>query len=109
MSVVQTRGGVPYVLRDTIDGTGRKVKFPFYISHLKVRNKGSGGTVRIYFTQADYTADANYVEAPIASAITPYGEWEGPVESTAGDHESIWVKSAAGSNAIELVAFQRRG
>jgi len=109
MSVVQTRGGVPYVLRDAIDATGRKVRLPFHTSHLKVRNKGSAGIVRIYFTEADYTADANYVEAPIASAIFPYGEWEGPVETTAGDHESLWVKSSAGSNAIELVAFQRRG
>lgn len=108
MSVVQARGGVPYVLRATIDGTGRKVRLPFYISHLKVRNKGAG-IVRLYFTEADFDADVNYVEAPVAAATTPYGEWEGPVETTAGEHDGLWVKSASGSNAIELVAFQRRG
>jgi len=108
MSVVQTRGGIPYVLRDTIDSTGRKVRLPFHIAHLKVRNQGAA-PVRLYFTLADYTADENYVIVPIAAAVTPYGEWEGPVETSAGDHESLWVKSASGTNAIELVAFQRRG
>lgn len=108
MSVVQTRGGIPYVLRDTIDDTGRKVRLPFHISYLKIRNKGAG-IVRLYFTLVDYTADANYVEIPIVAATTPYGEWEGPVETASGDHESIWLKSASGSVAIELVAFQRRG
>ena len=108
MSVAQTRGGVPYVLRAAIDATGRKVRLPFYIAHLKVRNKGAG-IVKLYFTEADFTADENYVEAPIAATTAPYGEWEGPVETTAGDHDSLWVKSVSGSNVIELVAFQRRG
>jgi len=108
MSVVQVRGGVPHVVRDSIDTVGRKVKPPFYINHLKVRNLG-GAPVRLYFTEADYTADANYVVIPIAAAITPYGEWEGPVETTAGDRECLWLKSPSGTNAIELVAFQRRG
>lgn len=108
MSVVTVRGGVPYVLRDTIDGTGRIVTLPTLINHLKVRNKGAG-IVRLYFTKADYTADANYIEIPVSAAATPYGEWEGPVETATGDHENLWVKSATGSNAIELVAFQRRG
>ena len=108
MSVVQTRGGVPYVLRDTIDATGRKVRLPFHIAHLKVRNQG-GAPVQLYFTEADYLGGVNFVLVPIAAAVTPYGEWEGPVETTAGDRESLWVKSTAGSNAIELVAFQRRG
>ena len=109
MSVVQTRGGIPYVLRDTIDDTGRKVRLPFHIAYLKIRNKGTEGNVRIYFTEADYIADERYVEVPNASALSPYGEWEGPVETTAGDHEHLWVKSDVGDNAIELVAFQRRG
>lgn len=108
MSVVQTRGGVPYVFRDTIDATGRKVRLPFHIAYLKVRNKGAA-IVKLYFTEVDYTGDVNYVEIPVASATAPYGEWDAPVETAAGDHESLWVKSASGSNVIELVAFQRRG
>lgn len=108
MSVVQTRGGVPYVLRASIDGTGRPVRLPFHISYVKVRNKGAA-IVKLYFTQADFSADANYVEIPLAAAATPHGEWDGPVETTAGDHDSLWLKSSAGATNIELVAFQRRG
>lgn len=108
MSVVQTRGGVPYVLRDSIDGTGRKVRFPFLTSHLKVRNKG-GAIVQLYFTEADFTAGINYVEIPVVATTTPYGEWEGPVETSTGDHENVWLKSSGAASLIELVAFQRRG
>ena len=108
MSVVQIRGGVPHVVRDTIDTTGRMVHFPFYLFHLQIRNKGAN-VVRMYFTQLDYTNDVNYVEVPVASPTYPYGEFEGPVETTAGDHEDIWLKSITGSSAIELVGYQRRG
>jgi hypothetical protein len=106
---IQTRGGVPYVLRRSVDGTGGKVVLPFLTSYLKVRNKGSGGIVRLYFTEADFDANENYIELPVATAILPYGEWEGPVETVTGEREHLWLKSAAGSNEIELVAFQRRG
>jgi len=108
MSVVQTRGGVPYVLRDTITTAGRKIRVPFLISHLKIRNKG-GAIVNLFFTEADYVAGENYVEIPVIATTAPYGEWEGPVETSTGDHESLWVKASAGTVAIELVAFQRRG
>jgi hypothetical protein len=108
MGVVQTRGGVPYVLKDSIGTGGRKCRLPFLISHLKIRNLGSN-PVKLYFTEIDFTADENYVTIPIAAAITPYGEWEGPVETTSGDRDSIWLKSTAGSSNIELVSFQRRG
>ena len=108
MSVVQTRGGIPYVLREVIATTGRKVRLPFHISHLKIRNKGAN-IVRLYFTEPDFTGDLNYVEVPVASATYPYGEWEGPVETAIGDHDSLWLKAITAGVAIELVAFQRRG
>ena len=108
MSVVQTRGGVPYVLRDTIATAGRKVRLPFHISHLKIRNKGAN-IVRLYFTEQDFTSDANYIEIPVVATTAPYGEWEGPVETSAGNHESLWLRAVTAGVAIELVAFQRRG
>jgi len=107
MSIMQARGGIPYVLRDSIATAGRKVRLPFYVSHLKIRNKGAN-ICRLYFTEVDFTNDENYVEVPVASPTYPYGEWEGPVETTAGDHDNVWLRGVTAATAIELVAFQRR-
>lgn len=103
MSVMETRGGAPHVFRETIDNTtGRMHQFPFVSKYLKVRV--SSNPCKLYFTEADFTADANYVLVPVAGTSTPYGEWDGPVEAS-----KIWLKGSGGSSAIELVAFQRRG
>lgn len=60
----------------------------------------------MYFTLADYTADANYVVAHLSAADTPYGEFSGPVEVS-----EVWLRcpSAGLTSDIELVAYQRRG
>jgi hypothetical protein len=112
MSVATVRGGVPYVLRATITtgvapAGGRKVKLPFYINWLKIRV--SGNPCRLYFTEAHYLADTSYVIIPEAAAATPYGEWEGPVETCPGDYSDLWMRGDGGSSNVELVAFQRRG
>jgi len=106
--VATVRGGVPHVVRDSITTAGRKIRLPFYTLSMIARNKGAN-VVRLYFTEADFTANANYVELPVASAILPHGEWAGPVETTAGIHADVWVKSIIGASAVELVFFQRRG
>lgn len=101
MSVLTSRGGIPHVFRETITTTVRKHGFPFYSNYLIVR---SDAAVRLYFTEADATADANYVEIPAPAAATPHGEWQGPAELC-----DVWLATSAGSANIELVAFQRRG
>ena len=112
MSVVTNRGGIPYVKRDAAvtngvaPAGGRKFRLPFYIHHLKIRV--SGNPCFLYFTEADYLAHENYVTIPVAAAATPYGEWEGPVETTAGDHSDIWMRGSGGNSGVEIVAFQRR-
>lgn len=106
--VATVRGGVPVVRRVTADTTGRKVRLPFYLLHLKVRNAGAV-PARLYFTEQDYTADENYVVVPIVAASTPYGEWEGPVETHEGDRANLYVKGDGGSTDLEIVLFQRRG
>ena len=118
MNAVQLRGGAPHVVREAVDATGRLYRLPFDTFWMKIRNKGAN-VIRLYFTLADFTADANYVEIPIAAAATPHGEWDGPVEliplqiqAAPTDpiqvEKGVWMKSAAGST-VELVAFQRRG
>lgn len=101
-------GGIPHVVRDVFTTTGRRVNLPFFTLYLIVRNKGSE-IGRLYFTEDDYTNDANYVEIPVAAATDPHGEWQGPVETAHDKHADIWVKGATASATIELVAFQRRG
>lgn len=104
MSVGTVRGGVPHVFRAAIDATGRTHRLPHYALHLMLRVQ-SGVACRMYFTQADFDANANYVVAPVAAAATPHGEWAGPAE--VGD---VWLRAdSAGTSNIELVSFQRRG
>lgn len=112
MSIATVRGGVPYVFRGDIStgvapAGGRKVRLPFYINYLKIR--ASSAACKVYFTEADYAADTNYVTVPVAAAATPHGEWDGPVETTAGNHSDLWLRGDGGTSTVELVAFQRRG
>lgn len=102
MSVMESRGGIPHVFRETIDSTGRGHQFPFVSKYLKIR--AATNPCKIFFSEADFTADANYVLVPVAADITPHGEWDGPVEAS-----KVWLKGSGGNSAIELVAFQRRG
>lgn len=104
MSLMEGRGGFPKVYRFATDTVGRDVTFPFTTKHLILRNPDVTNTIKVYFTQTDFTADINSILLPISAALSPYGEWQGPVECGA-----IWVKASAGTPTIEVVAFQRRG
>jgi hypothetical protein len=110
MSLAQVRGGIPHVVRDDlVDDAGRIINLPFYCSHLIIRNQGLNAC-KLYFTQADFDGDKNYVTVPVPSTTYPYGEWSGMVETAAGNNSDVWVKALAlKTTAIELVAFQRRG
>lgn len=102
MSVLEGRGGFPHVFRESITTTGRSHRFPFVSKYLKIRT--GVNVCRIFFTEADFTAGTNYIELPVASATTPHGEWEGPVEAS-----EVWLKAITAASVVELVAFQRRG
>lgn len=104
MSVGVLRGGFPCVFRATIDDTGRVHDFRTPINAIVARNKGAA-IVRMYFTLEDFTADANFVQLPVAAATAPHGEWAGP----AGDLAKIWLRSESGTNEVEVVGFQRLG
>lgn len=107
MSVVQTRGGIPIVRREAITVAGRKVRLPVWIQHLKVRT--ADYPVKLYFSEEDFDSDINYVLIPVPAAETPYGEWEGPVETAADKYTDLWFDAVGGTANIEMVAFQRRG
>lgn len=105
--------GIPLVRRvlaltAPADAKAAKVTFQSPLIYLMARNKGAN-IVRMYFTAADFTADANYVELPVAAATAPHGEWNAPVEvNSAGERDGIWFKAASADTNIELVGFQRR-
>ena len=107
MSVMQARGGIPQVFRASIDSTGREHRFGSPIFWLKARNKGAV-VLKLYFKEADFDDDVNYVELPVAAATDPWGQWEGPVELIAANSQ-IWLKSVGAASAVEVVGFQRRG
>ena len=100
-------------MRGTFDTTGRKVVFKFSINYLVIRNRDAAQAARLYFTQKDFTDDANFVELPIPSAIDPYGEWRGPVETVVPETEEgrdgVFIRGVGGDADVELVGFQRRG
>lgn len=102
MSVLETRGGVPHVWRASVTTTGQKHILPSVCKALVIR--AATNPCRLFFTQADFDANENYVVVPIAAAATPHGEWTGPVEANA-----VWLKGDGGTSSVELVTFQRRG
>jgi len=102
MSVLEIRGGVPRVRRETVDTTGRGYRLPFWCKYLIIR--ATSNPCRMYFTEDDWTNDVNYVLVPVAAAATPHGEWQGPVEA-----QEVWLRGEGGSSNVELVVFQRRG
>lgn len=104
MSIAQVRGGIPRVFRVSIPTAGRMHAPPFYTSYIVARNRGAN-VIRMYFTEADFDANENYVELLAAAAATPNSDvWEGPCEL-----EKIWFRAITAASTIELVAFQRRG
>ena len=101
MSLAESRGGWPHIFRESITTTGRKHQFPFICKHLTMR--AVTYPCRVYFTEADFTANVNYILVPVAAAETPHGQWSGPVEA-----HTVWLKGLGGTAVLELVAFQRR-
>ncbi len=92
MSILQTRGGFPSPWRETVGVAGRVHQFPFYTSFLQVH--ADTNPVRLYFTEADFIADANYWEG---------FDYEGPAEII-----RLWLRGVGGDSTVQAVAYQRR-
>ena len=98
MSVLTARGGVPRVLNETVTTTGRQYDFPFTCLWLMLRT--ASAPIRMYFKEADFDANTNYVEIAVGATY-----WEGPAEVN-----KIWLMSVGvGDAVVEIIGFQRRG
>ena len=96
MSVQTVRGGVMRIRRETVDSTGRQYNFPFTTNWVQVRNEGDTNAVRIFATQEDFDADANFIQVDADMM------WEGPQET-----KGVLLKSPSGTDVV-IVGFQRR-
>lgn len=104
MSVLQTRGGVPALIKADVTVTGRFFRFPFTSSHVLVRVTGED--LRIFFSQADFdeVAGTNYFTVKKEGANNPNGEFAAPIEA-----QGLWLRAAANTSSIDMLVFQRRG
>lgn len=102
MSIMEQRGGFPKIQRLTVTAEGGKFELRHTCKYLSMRV--ADAACRLYFTEADFTRNEHYIKVPIAAAATPYGEWQGPVET-----QNVWLKADSGTSQVELVTFERRG
>lgn len=104
MSVLQTRGGVPHLIKAEVTTTGRLYRFPFTSSFVLVRVTGED--LRIFFSQADFdeALGTNFFTVKKEGANNPNGEFAAPIEA-----QGLWMKAAANTASVELLVFQRRG
>jgi len=107
---MQTRGGIPTVYNLSAPIGGVQAGIPNFIQYLIARSAvASTVPCRMYFSKADFDANARYVTIPIVAAATPHGEWQGPVETDQNKFSDVWFRGVGGTAVIELVTFQRRG
>ena len=99
----ENRGGVPMVRRLTVTTTFGAYPLPVTTKYLQIFNQGAN-IVRVYFTAADYVADANYLELAATTGV-----FEGPVELRATASE-LHLRSATGTaTPVVVIGYQRRG
>lgn len=104
MSVMQTRGGVPYLIKAAVTTTGRFFRFPFETSFILIRVTGED--LRLFFSEADFNEalGTNYFTVAKEDANNPHGEFAAPIEA-----RGLWMKAAANNANMEMLVFQRRG
>jgi hypothetical protein len=100
MSILETRGGYPHILRETFTITGRSHSLRGFSKWICIR--ASTNPCKVYFKEEDFDNDTNYIGVPVPSASTPYGEWKGPIETN-----TIWIKGDGGSSDVEFIAIMR--
>ena len=99
----ENRGGVPIVRRLSVTTTFGAYPLPVAIKYLQLFNQG-GNDVRVYFTQADFDADANYF---VLASTT--GRFEGPVELRSTAAQLFFRAQTGTSTPVVVVGYQRRG
>jgi len=97
MTIVESKGGVPYILRETFDLVGRKIRLGVTPKWFCVRVKEF--PCKIYFSEDNYNDDVNYVGVNPPSEEAPNGEYIG-----SHDGKDLWIKGFNGSSEVELVA-----
>ena len=90
-----------------ITTTGESRRPPGVVKFLQVSNEGAN-ELRLYFTEADYDADENYV-----SLAATTGYFDGPVElggSIPGPNgrDQLWLRSVTGDTTAVVVWYLRR-
>lgn len=106
MSALGLRGHIPRNIRVTAqtaasaDESRVHISVPQPSSHLQIRNEqpAGGNAVRVYWREADFTADSDYFTLNAAS------EFEGPAEV-----KEFWVRSQGGNADITAIFYLRRG
>lgn len=74
----------------------------FWSNHITVTNQG-GETVRIYFDEDDFTADAALDAEPKKYVpLVAAGQYEGPDELN-----GIWVRAEAATTDVHVIARER--
>jgi hypothetical protein len=104
VSVLTVRGGFPVVWQEQVGTAGREHLARVQTCYLQVYT--ATNPVRVYFSEADFNADENYVAVPVAAAEHPWG-WEGPVELH--PHRKVWFRGVGGNADVTAVFYQRRG
>lgn len=89
-------GGIPRIRNITIDVTGRYVQFDALSMHVVV--KVTGGTLRVYFKQADFDDDQNYFE------LATGDDFNLPIED-----RGLWVRGVGGASDVQLLVIHRKG
>lgn len=94
---LDARGGFPFVRQYVVPTAGAAYDAPFAVTkQIDIENAGSGA-LRVYFTEADFDADANYV------AVAASGSRSMPAEV-----RRIWMKAITLTAAVTVVFYERR-
>lgn len=101
--MIIARAGIPIVINGTALQTPASVNAAKWVSNtptswIRFRNK-SANSIKVYFTEADFSADANAIVVPTTEIL------EGPFELF-GDR-GLYLKGVGGDSAFELLYAQR--
>ncbi len=96
---VQIRGGFPRTLRLTVTTTFDPYRLDLgRTNYLQILNRGAN-VLRIYWSQADMTADVNYIELGTTS---PDNFFQGPVELLDG---YLYIRGNGGSTDVTITSY----
>lgn len=98
--LVETRGGIPVPQHVTATAAGVTWPLKLTSKYFQIANQGAA-VVRLYFSQADFAANLNWV--PL-DTLANEGYFEGPAEI-----DTIWLRSEGADSLCIAILYQRRG